>query len=111
MSLAVRRLPEVGPARRTSTSNHGKELSGRAEQKLREHFQVVATGQPIHEQIVGAPSKPGAATVALHDALNASRCSDMSGGVPRIDYYGRACRADNGDDDARSGEGGPAVAC
>jgi hypothetical protein len=53
--------------------DHGKEMSGRAERKLREHFQVIATGQPVHEQIVGGPSKPGAATGALHDALNASK--------------------------------------
>ena len=53
-------------------ADHGAEVSPRAEQKLREHFQVIATGQRLHEHMVGGASKPGAATGALQDALNAS---------------------------------------
>ena len=52
-------------------TDHRAELSPRAVEKLRERFQVIATGEPVHERMVGGASKPGAAIGALQDALSA----------------------------------------
>jgi hypothetical protein len=56
-------------------ADHGAELSRHALQKLHDHFQVIATGQPVpkHENRVGGPAGPGDTGGALLDALKESK--------------------------------------
>jgi hypothetical protein len=61
--------------RDTWFGQHGARLSPHARQQLRDHFQVIATGQPVakHEQRVGGPARPDDSGGALLDALNATK--------------------------------------
>jgi hypothetical protein len=49
---------------------HAAQLSSHALQGLRDRIQVIATGQRVHEKMVGGQSGPGSATGALQDALS-----------------------------------------
>ena len=51
-------------------ADHGPQLSPHALQGLRDRIQVIATGQRVHEKMVGGQSGPGSATGTLQDALS-----------------------------------------
>lgn len=51
-------------------ADHGAELSSHALDGLRDRIKVIATGQRVHEKMVGGQSGPGAATGTLQDALS-----------------------------------------
>ena len=51
-------------------ADNGPKLSPFALQGLRDRIQVIATGQRVHEKMVGGPSGPGSATGTLQDALS-----------------------------------------
>jgi hypothetical protein len=50
-------------------ARRGDQLSPDAASQLRDHFQVIATGQREHERVVGGPAQPGSGVGALQDAL------------------------------------------
>jgi hypothetical protein len=51
-------------------AGNGPKLSPFAVQGLRDRIQVIATGQRVHEKMVGGQSGPGSATGTLQDALS-----------------------------------------
>ncbi len=54
-------------------ADHTADLSPNAATGLREHFQVIATGQTDHDRMLSGQSKPGSKTGALEDALTVSK--------------------------------------
>ncbi len=54
-------------------SDHTSQLSAHALAGLRDHFQVIPTGQKEHDLIVSGQSRPGSKTGTLEDALAAGK--------------------------------------
>lgn len=54
-------------------SDHSAQLSANALAGLRDHFQVISTGQKEHDLMVSGQSRPGSKTGTLEDALTAGK--------------------------------------
>jgi len=54
-------------------SDHSSQLSAHALAGLRDHFQVISTGQREHDLMVSGQSRPGSKTGTLEDALTAAK--------------------------------------
>jgi hypothetical protein len=54
-------------------SDHASQLSANAVAGLRDHFQVISTGQRDHDLMVSGQSRPGSKTGTLLDALTAGK--------------------------------------
>jgi hypothetical protein len=54
-------------------SDHASQLSANAQAGLRDHFQVISTGQKEHDLMVSGQSRPGSKTGTLEDALTAAK--------------------------------------
>lgn len=54
-------------------SDHASQLSADALAGLRDHFQVISTGQREHDLMVSGQSRPGSKTGTLEDALTAGK--------------------------------------
>ena len=54
-------------------SDHASQLSANGQAGLRDHFQVISTGQKEHDLMVSGQSRPGSKTGTLEDALTAAK--------------------------------------
>ncbi|MGZ4312378.1 MAG: hypothetical protein ACXVR1_09775 [Solirubrobacteraceae bacterium] len=54
-------------------ADHASQLSANAQAGLRDHFQVISTGQREHDLMVSGQSRPGSKTGTLEDALTAAK--------------------------------------
>ena len=54
-------------------SDHASQLSANGQVGLRDHFQVISTGQKEHDLMVSGQSRPGSKTGTLEDALTAAK--------------------------------------